>query len=144
MTNADIQKTINSLSSLTDTTSRQTVAALRLLAKEILCTNNYVTEEDRLNQAVTRLIKFWSRQSTSTYALYIKVISKLKNKMYSFSEVEKLAEELDCPTFNIFLNKKDICKRNTLFFLFYFNYFFRNNIKYYISFLHEFFRTTNY
>ena len=105
MTNADIQKTINSLSTLTDTTSRQTVAALRLLAKEILYTNNYVTEEDRLNQAVTRLIKFWSRQSTSTYSLYIKVISKLKNKMYSFSEVEKLTEELDCPTFNIFLNK---------------------------------------
>ena len=105
MTNADIQKTINSLSTLTDTTSRQTVAALRLLAKEILYTNNYVTEEDRLNQAVTRLIKFWSRQSASTYSLYIKVISKLKNKMYSFSEVEKLTEELDCPTFNIFLNK---------------------------------------
>lgn len=105
MTNADIQKTINSLSTLTDTTSRQTVAALRLLVKEILYTNNYVTEEDRLNQAVTRLIKFWSRQSTSTYSLYIKVISKLKNKMYSFSEVEKLTEELDCPTFNIFLNK---------------------------------------
>ena len=105
MTNADIQKTINSLSTLTDTTSRQTVAALRLLAKEILYTNNYVTEEDRLNQAVTRLIKFWSRQSVSTYSLYIKVISKLKNKMYSFSEVEKLTEELDCPTFNIFLNK---------------------------------------
>ena len=105
MTNADIQKTINSLSTLTDTTSRQTVAALRLLAKEILCTNNYVTEEDRLNQAVTRLIKFWSRQSASAYSLYIKVISKLKNKMYSFSEVEKLTEELDCPTFNIFLNK---------------------------------------
>lgn len=105
MTNADIQKTINSLSILTDTTSRQTVAALRLLAKEILYTNNYVTEEDRLNQAVTRLIKFWSRQSASTYPLYIKVISKLKNKMYSFSEVEKLTEELDCPTFNIFLNK---------------------------------------
>ena len=105
MTNADIQKTINSLAILTDTTSRQTVAALRLLAKEILYTNNYVTEEDRLNQAVTRLIKFWSRQSASTYSLYIKVISKLKNKMYSFSEVEKLTEELDCPTFNIFLNK---------------------------------------
>ena len=105
MTNADIQKTINSLSTLTDTTFRQTVAALRLLAKEILYTNNYVTEEDRLNQAVTRLIKFWSRQSASTYSLYIKVISKLKNKMYSFSEVEKLTEELDCPTFNIFLNK---------------------------------------
>lgn len=105
MTNADIQKTINSLSTLTDTTSRQTVAALRLLAKEILYTNNYVTEEDRLNQAVTRLIKFWSRQSASAYSLYIKVISKLKNKMYSFSEVEKLTEELDCPTFNIFLNK---------------------------------------
>ena len=105
MTNADIQKTINSLSTLTDTTSRQTAAALRLLAKEILYTNNYVTEEDRLNQAVTRLIKFWSRQSASTYSLYIKVISKLKNKMYSFSEVEKLTEELDCPTFNIFLNK---------------------------------------
>lgn len=105
MTNADIQKTINSLSTLTDTTSRQTVAALRLLAKEILYTNNYVTEEDRFNQAVARLIKFWSRQSASTYSLYIKVISKLKNKMYSFSEVEKLTEELDCPTFNIFLNK---------------------------------------
>ena len=105
MTNADIQKTINSLSTLTDTTSRQTVAALRLLAKEILYTNSYVTEEDRLNQAVARLIKFWSRQSTLTYSLYIKVISKLKNKMYSFSEVEKLTEKLDCPTFNIFLNK---------------------------------------
>ena len=105
MTNADIQKTINSLSTLTDTTSRQTVAALRFLAKEILYTKNYVTQEDRLNEAVTRLIKFWSRQSASTYSFYIKVISKLKNKMYSFSEVEKLTEELDCPTFNIFLNK---------------------------------------
>ena len=84
MTNAAIQKTINSLSILTDTTSRQTVAALRLLAKEILYTNNYVTEEDRLNQAVTRLIKFWSRQSASTYSLYIKVISKLKRTRLSY------------------------------------------------------------
>lgn len=105
MTNADIQKTINSLSTLTDTTSRQTVTALRLLTKEILCTDNYVTEEDRLNQAITRLVKFWSRQQTQIYSLYIRIVSKLKNKMYSFSEVEKLTEELDCLTFNIFLNK---------------------------------------
>ena len=100
MTNADIQKTINSLSTLTDTTSRQTVAALRLLTKEILHTDNYVTEEDRLNQAITRLVKFWSRQSTPIYSIYIKIISKLKNKMYSFSEVEKLTEELNCLTLN--------------------------------------------
>ena len=105
MTNADIQETINSLSTLTDTTSRQTVTALRLLTKEILHTDNYVTEEDRLNQAVARLVKFWSRQSTPIYSVYIKIISKLKNKMYSFSEVEKLTEELSCLTFSIFLNK---------------------------------------
>ena len=44
MTNADIQKTINSLSMLTDTTSKQTVAALKRLAKESLDTDNDVTE----------------------------------------------------------------------------------------------------
>ena len=105
MTNADIQKTINSLSMLTDTTSKQTVAALRRLAKEILYTDNYVTEEDRLNKAIVRLVKFWSRQPDPIYSLYIRIISKLKNKMYSFSEVEKLTEELNCFTFDIFLNQ---------------------------------------
>lgn len=105
MTNADIQKTINSLSTLTDTTSRQTVVALKRLAKEILYTDNYVTEEDRANKAITRLIKFWSRQTDPIYSLYIKIISKLKNKMYSFPEVEKLTEELNCFTFDIFLNQ---------------------------------------
>ena len=105
MTNVDIQKTINSLSMLTDTTSKQTVAALKRLAKEILYTDNYVTEEDRLNKAIVRLVKFWSRQPDPIYSLYIRIISKLKNKMYSFSEVEKLTEELNCFTFDIFLNQ---------------------------------------
>lgn len=105
MTNADIQKTINSLISLTDTTSKRTITALRFLSKEISCTNNYVTEEDRLNQAVTRLVKFWSRQKNPAYAIYIRIISNLKNKMYSFSEAEKLTEEIECVTFNVFLNK---------------------------------------
>lgn len=105
MTGADIQKNINSLISLTDSTSRQTVAALKLLMKEISYTSNYVTEEDRLNQAVTRLLKFWSRQNTPMYSNYIRVISNLKNKMYSFIEVEKLTEDLECPTFNVFLSK---------------------------------------
>ena len=105
MTNADIQKTINSLSMLTDTTSKQTVAALKRLAKEILYTDNYVTEEDRLNKAIVRLVKFWSRQPDPIYSLYIRIISKLKNKMYSFFFFLKLTEELNCFTFDIFLNQ---------------------------------------